>query len=93
MSKMIPADEHFLIEPTDINLRLRMWWRLAAALGLLIQIAGFACITYYWQSGYAWRWMLTSLVIVVYILVILKTGLRSNHRINETRLLPGLGIG
>jgi CDP-diacylglycerol--glycerol-3-phosphate 3-phosphatidyltransferase len=90
---MIPAEEHFLIEPTDDELRLRMWWRVAAALGLLIQIAGFAFITYYWQSGYAWRWMLTSLVIVVYILVILKTGLRSNHRINETRLLPGLGIG
>jgi CDP-diacylglycerol--glycerol-3-phosphate 3-phosphatidyltransferase len=70
-----------------------MWWWVAAALCFLIQFVGLAFISYYWQSGYAWRWVLTSLVIVVYILVILKTGLRSNHRINEIRLLPGLGIG
>jgi CDP-diacylglycerol--glycerol-3-phosphate 3-phosphatidyltransferase len=90
---MIPADEYLLIVTSDNNLRLLRSWRAAAALGLLIPIAGFAATAYYWQSVYAWRWMLTSLVIVVYILVILKTGLRSNHRLNDTRLLPGLGIG
>ncbi len=89
----ILVNENALIEQFDNDIRLRMWWRVAAVFCFLILFTGFALFNYYWRPGYAWRWLLPSLAVILYILAFLKNGLRLNHKINETHLLPALGIG
>ena len=90
---MILGYKNALIGQFDDDIRLRMWWRVAAVFCFLFLFAGFVLFKYYGEAGYAWRWLLSSLSVILYILVFLKNGLRLNHKINETQLLPALGIG
>lgn len=90
---MILVNKNIQIEQFDNDIRLCRWWRVAAVFCFLILFAGFVLFKYYGRSDYAWRWLLPSLSVILYILVFLKNSLRLNHKINETQLLPVLGVG
>ena len=54
---------------------------------------GFLILYYIWEPIYAYRWILSSVVVIAYQLWLLRTNLIYNHRIGEEELLPGLGWG
>lgn len=70
----------------------RQWGNFAAGSFLLL-IAGFGIIWIFWQPGYAIRWSLLPLLIIIYILQFLWRNLPENHRLNEPELLAHLGWG
>jgi CDP-diacylglycerol--glycerol-3-phosphate 3-phosphatidyltransferase len=76
---------------------LRKQWLVFTGLCIAGVSGGFLLLRTYWanpaSSAYAFRWLFQSDLVIIYLLVVLWKGLRYNHRLTETRLLPGLGPG
>jgi CDP-diacylglycerol--glycerol-3-phosphate 3-phosphatidyltransferase len=59
----------------------------------LFLLSGFALLKGNWQFTFARQWLIQSSLGLLYLLWVLWRGLEYNHRLGETRLLPGFGAG
>jgi CDP-diacylglycerol---glycerol-3-phosphate 3-phosphatidyltransferase len=81
-------------EITDSILnRLRAWWWAAAGLCALIMVGGFLLLCRGRGRPDAIQWILQSMIIMIYVLGLLKYGLRWNYHPVEKVLHSTLGYG
>ena len=68
-------------------------WEAVSALCLLVLASGFFLLRLGWGASFAGRWLVLSSIGLIYLLVVLRHSLPANHRVGETHLLPGFGLG
>jgi CDP-diacylglycerol--glycerol-3-phosphate 3-phosphatidyltransferase len=72
---------------------LRKQWMVFLLVCLAFLGGGFMILSAEWDPVFAIRWTILAAFVCVYTLLVLWWGLKDNHRIDETDLLPGLGAG
>lgn len=72
---------------------LRQRWVLFAIVCLLILAGGFIFLSNSLGVVAAVRWLITPVLITIYLLTVLWRNLGANHRAGESQLLPGFGWG
>jgi CDP-diacylglycerol--glycerol-3-phosphate 3-phosphatidyltransferase len=82
----------FSVQDTPLVSLRRRWW-LMALLFVSFLWFGYQLLVTRWQSAFAWRWVIVAACVLAYELGLLWRGLKDNHRPDEARLLPTLGVG
>jgi CDP-diacylglycerol--glycerol-3-phosphate 3-phosphatidyltransferase len=72
---------------------LRTRWVILAVVSVLTLMVGYALLQSQWQSAFATRWLVLTVLGFIYLLGILWIGLPENYREGENRLLPSFGAG
>ena len=72
---------------------LRVRWLVFAGLSFSLLGASYTWLLSWWQPQFARRWLLMAGFALLYLLGVLWRNLTRNHRVGETDLLPGLGLG
>jgi CDP-diacylglycerol--glycerol-3-phosphate 3-phosphatidyltransferase len=72
---------------------LRLRWAAFCLTCVLSLGGGVALLQASWGSAQAFRWLVPSTLVIVYLLWVLWRGLPHNHRQGESLLLPAFGAG
>ena len=77
----------------EILSRLQVRWKAAVGLCFLIMVGSFLVLTHERPREYVFQYVLQSLITMIYVLVLLRYGLRLNYHPNQKALRPTLGYG
>lgn len=77
----------------EILSRLQARWRAAVGLCFLILLGGFLVLLHERPRQYIFQWVLQSLMVMIYVLGLLRYGLRLNYHPDQKVLRSTLGYG
>jgi CDP-diacylglycerol--glycerol-3-phosphate 3-phosphatidyltransferase len=81
-----------VVKPSALD-NLRRQWVAAAVLSAASLLAGSYYLQNAWETQYAARWLVFSMIGIAYLLYMLWSGLAENHPVEQQELLPTLGAG
>jgi len=77
---------------TSAMQRLQRQWIAVAGVSLGAVAAGYGLLRWGWQPASATRWLVLTLGVAAYVLLLARRRLSENHRPGEAALLPSLGL-
>lgn len=81
-----------VVQPSALY-NLRKQWVVAATLSAASLLAGSYYLQNAWETRYAARWLVFSMIGIAYLLYVLWSSLAENHPAEQQELLPALGAG